>query len=64
MQAILEAKLDAMVCAVISNKAAAEGLEVAKKAGVPTQIVEIASSRIAHNLILRWPMRFSRIAPT
>ena len=40
MQAILEAKLDAEICAVISNKAAAGGLEIAKRAGVATQVME------------------------
>jgi phosphoribosylglycinamide formyltransferase-1 len=40
MQAILDAGLDADVRAVISNKASAGGLEVATKAGIPTQVVE------------------------
>lgn len=40
MQAILGAALDAHICAVISNKASAGGLEVATKAGIPTQVVE------------------------
>jgi phosphoribosylglycinamide formyltransferase 1 len=40
MQAILEAKLDVEICAVISNKASAGGLEIAKRAGVATQVVE------------------------
>ncbi len=40
MQAILDAGLDARVCAVISNKASAGGLEVATRAGIPTQVVE------------------------
>jgi phosphoribosylglycinamide formyltransferase 1 len=40
MQAILDARLDADICAVISNKASAGGLEVATKAGIPTQVVE------------------------
>lgn len=40
MQAILDAGLNADICAVISNKASAGGLEVATKAGIPTQVVE------------------------
>ena len=39
MQAILDAKLDAQVCAVISNNPAAGGLEVASRAGVATKVV-------------------------
>jgi phosphoribosylglycinamide formyltransferase-1 len=40
MQAILDAGLEADICAVISNKASAGGLEVATKAGISTQVVE------------------------
>jgi phosphoribosylglycinamide formyltransferase 1 len=39
MQAILEAGLDAEICAVVSNNPAAAGLETARSAGVATRIV-------------------------
>jgi phosphoribosylglycinamide formyltransferase-1 len=39
MQAVLEAKLNAMVCAVISNDAAAKGLQIARDAGVDTKVI-------------------------
>lgn len=39
MQALLEAKLDCNVAAVISNRADAGGLDVAKQHGVPTAVV-------------------------
>lgn len=40
MQALLEAKLPCRVAAVISNRANAEGLNIAKSHGIPTAIVE------------------------
>jgi phosphoribosylglycinamide formyltransferase-1 len=39
MQAVLEAKLNAMVCAVISNEASAKGLQIARDAGVDTRVI-------------------------
>jgi phosphoribosylglycinamide formyltransferase-1 len=39
MQAILEAKLDAKIAAVISNNPTANGLQIARAAGVDTKIV-------------------------
>ncbi|MCK9199525.1 MAG: phosphoribosylglycinamide formyltransferase [Gallionella sp.] len=39
MQALLEAKLPCRVAAVISNKADAEGLNIAKAHGIPTAVV-------------------------
>ena len=39
MQAVLEAKLNAMVCAVISNEASARGLQIARDAGVDTRVI-------------------------
>jgi phosphoribosylglycinamide formyltransferase-1 len=39
MQALLEAKLDATIAAVISNNAAAKGLQLAREAGVDTRVV-------------------------
>lgn len=39
MQAILRARLDAEICAVISNNPLAAGLETAKEAGVATRVV-------------------------
>ncbi len=39
MQAILRARLDAEICAVISNNPSAAGLETAKEAGVATRVV-------------------------
>ena len=39
MQAILEAKLNATVAAVLSNNPSAEGLEIARGAGVDTRVV-------------------------
>lgn len=40
MQALLEAKLPCRVAAVISNRADAEGLVIAKAHGIPTTVVE------------------------
>ena len=40
MQALLEAKLPCRVAAVISNRADAEGLVIAKAQGIPTAVVE------------------------
>ena len=40
MQALLEAKLPCQVAAVISNRADAEGLGIAKAHGIPTAVVE------------------------
>lgn len=40
MQALLEAKLPCRIAAVISNRANAEGLNIAKSHGIPTAIVE------------------------
>ncbi|MCR4303724.1 MAG: phosphoribosylglycinamide formyltransferase [Gallionella sp.] len=40
MQALLEAKLPCRVAAVISNRADAEGLNIAKAHGIPTAVVE------------------------
>jgi len=40
MQAILEAKLNATIAAVISNNPAAAGLQVARDAGVETKLVD------------------------
>lgn len=40
MQALLEAKLPCQIAAVISNRANAEGLNIAKSHGIPTAIVE------------------------
>jgi len=40
MQAMLEAKLPCRVAAVISNRANAEGLDIAKAHGIPTAVVE------------------------
>jgi len=39
MQAVLDAKLNAMVCAVISNEASARGLQIARDAGVDTRVI-------------------------
>jgi phosphoribosylglycinamide formyltransferase-1 len=39
MQAVLDAKLNAMVCAVISNDASARGLQIARDAGVDTKVI-------------------------
>jgi phosphoribosylglycinamide formyltransferase 1 len=40
MQALLEAKLPCRIAAVISNRADAEGLGIAKAHGIPTSVVE------------------------
>jgi phosphoribosylglycinamide formyltransferase-1 len=40
MQALLEAKLPCCIAAVISNRADAEGLSIAKAHGIPTAVVE------------------------
>jgi len=40
MQALLEAKLPCRIAAVISNRADAEGLGIAKAHGIPTAVVE------------------------
>lgn len=40
MQALLEAKLPCRIAAVISNRADAEGLSIAKAHGIPTSVVE------------------------
>ena len=40
MQALLEAKLPCRIAAVISNRADAEGLVIAKAHGIPTTVVE------------------------
>ena len=40
MQALLEAKLPCKIAAVISNRANAEGLGIAKAHGIPTEVVE------------------------
>jgi phosphoribosylglycinamide formyltransferase 1 len=40
MQALLEAKLSCRIAAVISNRADAEGLAIAKAHGIPTEIIE------------------------
>jgi len=40
MQALLEAKLPCRVAAVISNRANAEGLNIAKSHGIPTVLIE------------------------
>jgi phosphoribosylglycinamide formyltransferase 1 len=40
MQALLEAKLPCSIAAVISNRADAGGLEIAKAHGIPTAIIE------------------------
>jgi phosphoribosylglycinamide formyltransferase 1 len=40
MQALLEAKLSCRIAAVISNRADAEGLAIAKAHGVPTEVIE------------------------
>ena len=40
MQALLEAKLPCRIAAVISNRADAEGLGIAKAQGIPTAVVE------------------------
>jgi phosphoribosylglycinamide formyltransferase 1 len=39
MQALLEARLPARICAVISNEPSAKGLEIARGFGVPTRVV-------------------------
>jgi len=39
MQAVLEAKLDAAIAAVISNNPTAKGLQIAHDAGVDTKVV-------------------------
>src|SRR3989338_1376065 len=40
MQALLEAKLPCRVAAVISNRANAGGLDIAKSHGIPTAVIE------------------------
>jgi len=40
LQALLEAKLPCMIAAVISNRADAEGLDIAMTYGIPTEVVE------------------------
>lgn len=40
MQALLEAKLPCRIAAVISNRANAEGLAIAKAHGIPTAVIE------------------------
>ena len=40
MQALLEAKLPCRIAAVISNRADAEGLAIAKAHGIPALVVE------------------------
>ncbi|MEO8331466.1 MAG: phosphoribosylglycinamide formyltransferase [Gallionella sp.] len=40
MQALLEAKLPCRIAAVISNRADAEGLSIAKAHGIPTAVIE------------------------
>lgn len=40
MQALLEAKLSCRIAAVISNRADAEGLAIAKTHGIPTEVIE------------------------
>ncbi|MBC8007741.1 MAG: phosphoribosylglycinamide formyltransferase [Prolixibacteraceae bacterium] len=40
MQALLEAKLDAQICVVVSNNPAANGLQIARGAGVDTKVVD------------------------
>lgn len=40
MRAILEAKIRAKICAVISNRSGVEGLEIAANCGVPTAVVD------------------------
>lgn len=39
MQAVLEAKLDAQIAAVVSNNPSAKGLQIARDAGVDTRVV-------------------------
>ena len=55
MEAILGARLDCVVTAVISNNPAAGGIEVARRAGVPTQVVDhkLFPTRIAFDEELR-----------
>ena len=40
MQALLEAKLDAEICVVVSNNPSAKGLPIARGAGVDTKVVD------------------------
>ena len=43
MQALLQAKLPCAIAAVISNRADAQGLDIAKEYGIPTAVVEYGS---------------------
>ena len=40
MQALLDAKLDAQICVVVSNNPSAKGLQIARGAGVDTKVVD------------------------
>ncbi|HVY07037.1 MAG TPA: phosphoribosylglycinamide formyltransferase [Burkholderiales bacterium] len=54
MQAILQAGLEAEICAVVSNNPAAAGLETAKSAGIATRVVNHREfeDRAAFDLVL------------